>query len=126
METDTINLFYVMLALTICVVLLPLTYLRKITRQVLLELCDRNGTGAEFWLRTADVLAIAGSLILVLMFGRPTADAIEAVRMTLLLALAGVFVTVMFVASNIWRQATRVADRAVVVEPVVIGSKVEA
>jgi hypothetical protein len=126
METNTINLFYVMLALTICVVLLPLTYLRKITRQVLLELCDRNGTGAEFWLRTADVLAIAGSLILVLMFGRPTADAIEAVRMTLLLALAGVFVTVMFVASNIWRQATRVADRAVVVEPVVIGSKVEA
>jgi hypothetical protein len=126
METNTINLFYVMLALTICVVLLPLTYLRKITRQVLLELCDRNGTGAEFWLRTADVLAIAGSLILVLMFGRPTADAIEAVRMTLLLALAGVFATVMFVASNIWRQATRVADRAVVVEPVVIGSKVEA
>jgi hypothetical protein len=126
METNAINLFYVMLALTICVVLLPLTYLRKITRHVLLELCDRNGTGAEFWLRTADVLAIAGSLILVLLFGRPNAGAIEAVRMTLILALAGVFITVMFVASNIWRQATRVADRAVVVEPVVIGSKVEA
>jgi hypothetical protein len=126
METNDINLFYVMLALTICVVLLPLTYLRKITRHVLLELCDRNGTGAEFWLRTADVLAIAGSLMLVLLFGRPNAGAIEAVRMTLILALAGVFITVMFVASNIWRQATRVADRAVVVEPVVIGSKVEA
>jgi hypothetical protein len=100
--------------------------LRKITRQVLLELCDRDGTGAEFWLRTADVLAIAGSLILVLLFGRTTADPVEAVRMTLIMALAGVFVTVMFVASNIWRQATRVANRAVVAEPVVIGSNVEA
>ncbi|MGL4576763.1 MAG: hypothetical protein ACRCV9_18390 [Burkholderiaceae bacterium] len=112
METTTLNLFYIMLALTVCIVLLPLTYMRKITRQVLLELCDRNGTGAEFWLRTADVLAIAGSLILVLIFGRPTADAIEAVRMTLIMALAGVFITVMFVASNIWRQATRAAGRA--------------
>jgi hypothetical protein len=126
METTTLNLFYIMLALTVCIVLLPLTYLRKITRQVLLELCDRDGTGAEFWLRTADVLAIAGSLILVLLFGRTTADPVEAVRMTLIMALAGVFVTVMFVASNIWRQATRVANRAVVAEPVVIGSNVEA
>jgi hypothetical protein len=125
MQTETFSLFYVMLALTVGVVLLPLTYLRKFTRQVLLELCDRNGTGAEFWLRIADVLAIAGSLILVLLFGRPSANPTEAVRMTLMLALAGVFVTVMFVASNIWRQALRAADRAAVAPPV-INNKAEA
>jgi hypothetical protein len=126
METETLHLFYIMLALTVCVVLLPLTYLRKITRHVLLELCGRNGTGAEFWLRTADVLAIAGSLILVLLFGRTTADPLEAVRMTLIMALAGVFITVMFVASNIWRQATRVADRAWENLPAAIDAKTEA
>jgi hypothetical protein len=99
------NIFYAMLALTLAVVLLPLRYLRGATRHVLLDLCDRNEAGAEFWLRTADVLAIAGSLALVLIFGRPSDEPLEAVRITLILALAGVFVSVMFVSSNIWRRA---------------------
>ncbi len=99
-----LGFFCAMLALTLAIVVLPMRYLRGITRKVLLELCDRSETGAEFWLRTSDVLAIAGSFMLVLIFARPAADPVDAVRITLILALLGVFVTVMFVTSNIWRR----------------------
>lgn len=110
MEPEAFSVYYAMLLLTVLIVVLPLRYLRGITRQVLVDLCHRNGTGAEFWLRTADVLALAGALILVLIFTRPNADPVDLIRSTLIAALAGVFITVMFVASNIWRQALRVSN----------------
>jgi hypothetical protein len=107
-----LEIFGAMLVLTLAIVVLPMRYLRSITRKVLLELCDRSETGAEFWLRTSDVLAIAGSFMLVLIFVRPAADPVEAVRITLILALLGVFVTVMFVTSNIWRRVLTNAEAA--------------
>lgn len=69
------------LVLTLGTVGAALLYLRGITRQVLVDQC-RTDTGAEFWLRAADVLALAGSLSLV---------------------LAGIFVTVVMVATSVWR-----------------------
>jgi hypothetical protein len=56
-----LELFLSSLALTLAIVGTALIYLRGITRRVLEELCE-SGTGAEFWLRSADVLALAGSL----------------------------------------------------------------
>lgn len=103
----TLELFLTSLALTLAVVGAALLYLRGITRRVLRELCPTDA-GAEFWLRTADVLALAGSLILVLAFGGAagsTADAVVQLRLTLGLALAGVFVAVVLVSSNVWRNA---------------------
>ena len=103
----TLELFLMSLALTLAVVGAALLYLRSITRRVLRELCPSDA-GAEFWLRTSDVLALAGSLILVLAFGGAagsTADAIVQLRLTLGLALAGVFIAVVLVSSNIWRNA---------------------
>jgi len=61
-----IELFLTSLAITLAVVGTALIYLRSITRRVLMELCASDA-GAEFWLRTADVLALAGSLILVVL-----------------------------------------------------------
>ena len=101
----TVELFLTSLALTLAVVGSALLYLRSITRRVLRELCPTDA-GAEFWLRTADVLALAGSLILVLAFGGAagsTADAVVQLRLTLGLALAGVFIAVVLVSSNVWR-----------------------
>lgn len=101
----TLELFLTSLALTLAVVGAALLYLRGITRRVLQELCPTDA-GAEFWLRTADVLALAGSLILVLAFGGAagsTADAVVQLRLTLGLALAGVFIAVVLVSSNVWR-----------------------
>jgi hypothetical protein len=100
----SLELFVVSLVLTLGTVGTALLYLRGITRQVLVDQC-RSDTGAEFWLRAADVLALAGSLILVLAFGGalPDADWVQQLRLVLSLALAGIFVTVVMVASSVWR-----------------------
>jgi hypothetical protein len=96
------------LALTALVVLPVLAYLRGITRRVLLQLCGSED-GAEFWLRAADVLALAGSLILVLGFGLLTPERgwVEQARVVMLLSLGAVFVTVLVVASTVWRNVPR-------------------
>lgn len=109
----SLELFLTSLALTLAVVGTALLYLRSITRRVLREQCSTDA-GAEFWLRTSDVLALAGSLILVLAFGGAAgnaADAVVQLRLTLGLALAGVFIAVVLVSSNVWRNvaSSRVA-----------------
>jgi hypothetical protein len=100
----SLYLFVVSLILTLGTVGAALLYLRGITRRVLVAQCGSD-TGAEFWLRAADVLALAGSLILVLAFGGmlPGADWVQQLRLVLGLALAGIFVTVVLVASSVWR-----------------------
>lgn len=100
----SMNLFLASLTVTLATVGSALLYLRGITRRVLVAQCGTD-TGAEFWLRSADVLALAGSLILVLAFGGviPGADWVQQLRLVLGLALAGVFITVVLVASSVWR-----------------------
>jgi len=104
-ETDIkLTLFFATLGLCITVVSIAMLYLRHTTRRVIGELCQSDA-GAEFWLRSADILAYSGSLMLVLIFGNATTtqDWVEVVRITLILTLSGLFVTVMFVARNVWR-----------------------
>lgn len=98
-----LTLFFSTLGLTIAVVTIAMLYLRRTTRQVISELCNSDA-GAEFWLRSADILAYSGSLMLVLVFGNSTTtpDWIEAIRITLILTLSGLFITVVFVARNVW------------------------
>jgi exosortase/archaeosortase len=100
----TLDFFLLSLALTLAVVASALIYLRGITRRVLVQMCHGE-TGAEFWLRAADVLALTGSLLLVLAFGGtlPDASFVTQLRLVLGLAAAGIFVTVVLVASNVWR-----------------------
>lgn len=107
----SIDLFFASLALTLGTVGAALLYLRGITRRVLVQQCGSD-TGAEFWLRSADLLALAGSLILVLVFGGawPGADWVQQLRLVLGLALAGVFATVVLVASSVWRNLPTPAE----------------
>jgi hypothetical protein len=97
-------LFFSTLLFTVFVVAIAMLYLRRTTRHVIVELC-KSEAGAEFWLRSADILAYSGALMLVLIFGRSTnaQDWVEAIRITLILTLAGVFMTVVFVAHNVWK-----------------------
>ena len=99
-----LTLFFSTLGLTIAVVTIAMLYLRRTTRQVICELCHSDA-GAEFWLRSSDILAYCGALILVLVFGSTTStqDLVEALRITLILTLSGIFITVIFVARNVWR-----------------------
>ena len=95
--------FIAALVLTLGTVGAALLYLRGITRRVLVEQC-RSDTGAEFWLRSADVLALAGSLILVLTFGGLTPEAgwVQQLRLVLGLALCGVFAAVLTITRSVW------------------------
>lgn len=99
-----LDFFLLSLALTLGVIGAALLYLRGVTRRVLRELCHTD-VGAAFWLRSADVLALSGSLILVLAFGGTlhSASEVDQLRLVLGLALAGLFITVVLVASNVWR-----------------------
>jgi hypothetical protein len=85
--------------------LLAVGYLKPILLKVLRTLCDAEG-GAEFWLRSAYVLAVCGTLLLMLTFGdfRESATVVDTLRRALWLVLASVFVTVGFMARQVWGQ----------------------
>ena len=61
-----IEMFLSNLVVTVSVVTLAMLYLRHATRKVIRDLCHTD-TAAEFWLRSTDVLAYSGALMLVLM-----------------------------------------------------------
>jgi len=112
-----IELFLTSLTITLAIVGAALIYLRGITRSVLKELCASDA-GAEFWLRTADVLALAGSLILVIAFGgaASASDPVTQIRLAVGLALAGVFIAVVLVSSSVWRNVAGGSAEATVKE----------
>jgi hypothetical protein len=106
---NAFSLFVINLVLTLGVVSVAMYYLRHTTRRVIADLC-RTEAAAEFWLRSTDVLAYSGALFLVLMFGDYDAsDWVDSLRVTLVLTLVGLFVTVIVAANSIWSRAERLA-----------------
>lgn len=100
--------FLLSLALSISLPMVAVRYLEPILVKVLRGLCDAEG-GAEFWVRSAYLLAVSGTVVLQLSFGRFDAhvEPIDVLRRTLWLVLAGVFITVAFIASRVWGQVAR-------------------
>ncbi len=88
--------------------IVALNYMRPILLTVLRQICDAEG-GAEFWLRSAYLLATSGSLLLTLVFALGADGIEELVRRSLISTLIGVFVTVGFIAYTVWGQVTRPA-----------------
>ncbi|RMX08589.1 hypothetical protein D8I35_05830 [Corticibacter populi] len=88
-----------------------LAYMRPILADVLRALCT-TGQGVEFWLRSANVLAISGTLLLILSFGDFDAGSSVAgsLRRTTWLVLAGIFMTVAYITRSVRRQLPA-ADR---------------
>ena len=98
-----LQIFAVNLVAALLVVTFAMWYLRRTTRSVIEELCPTEAA-AEFWLRSTDILAYSGVLILVLLFGEfSQADWVGSLRLTMLLTLSGLFLAVVLVASNIWK-----------------------
>ena len=97
-------------ALLIAIVgpVLALRYLRSILLQVITLLCPSSGS-AEFWWRVINVLALCGSLLLMLVFGPgdETMSFSGLLRRSLLLVTLAVFVSVAIVSSRIWRGVER-------------------
>jgi len=99
------NLFFVSLLIALVGPVIAIAYLKPILYKVLRMLCDADG-GAEFWIRCAYLLAVSGTLLLMLTFGEfnDRSSVIDTVRRSLWLVLAGVFVTVAIISRNVWTQ----------------------
>jgi hypothetical protein len=109
------SLFFLSLLVGVLGPIVAVSYLRPILVKVLKGLCDADG-GAEFWVRSAYLLAVSGTLLLMLSFGRFDAqvDTIDAWQRILWLVFAGTFVTIAFIAINVWSQVgAALRERAV-------------
>lgn len=107
-------LFAASLLIAIAGPIIAVSYLRPILLKVLRSFCDADG-GAEFWIRSAYLLAVSGTVFLTLVFGQfdPEASAVDALRRALLIVIAGVFVTVGLIATRVWGQVQQIqASRA--------------
>lgn len=98
-------LFLASIAIAILGPIVAISYLRPILVKVLASLCDAEG-GAEFWIRCAYLLAICGTLLLMLTFGLFERDTtvVDSLRRSLALVMAGVFATVALISRNVWAQ----------------------
>lgn len=98
-------LFFLSLAVGVAGPVVAVSYLRPILVKVLVGLCDADG-GAEFWVRSAYLLAVCGTELLMLSFGvfNTDADLVSSLRRDLWLVMAGVFVTIAFIANTVWSQ----------------------
>jgi hypothetical protein len=105
------SLFLLSLLIAVTGPVLAITYLRPILLKVLHSLCSAEG-GAEFWLRSAYLLAVCGTLLLMLSFGQFDAQAtvVDTLRRALWLVLLGVFATVGLISHQVWGQVRDLLD----------------
>mgnify|MGYP001765466759 CR=1 FL=1 len=98
-------LFIASVAIAIMGPIVAISYLRPILVKVLGSLCDAEGS-AEFWIRCAYLLAICGTLLLMLTFGlfEENTTLVDSLRRSLALVMAGVFATVALISRNVWSQ----------------------
>jgi hypothetical protein len=101
----SLSLFALSLIIGVAGPVIAVSYLRPILVKVLVGLCDADG-GAEFWVRSAYLLAVCGTVLLMLSFGRfePQVDVVTSLQRSLWLVFAGVFMTIAFIATKVWRQ----------------------
>lgn len=94
-------LFLLSIVIAIIVPIIALRYLRPILVRVLARLCHDEPNGAEFWVRSAYLLAASGTL-----FGNfsEKASLLDALHRALLLVCGGVFISVATIAHHIWKQ----------------------
>jgi len=85
--------------------LLAIGYLKPILLVVLDSLCVEplpGKVGAQFWIRSAYVLAIAGTLMLALTFGEFHGSLLDALHRALWLAAAGCFAAIAIITRQVW------------------------
>lgn len=99
------TLFLLSLLIAIVGPLVAISYLKPILIKVLHTLCNADGA-AEFWVRSAYLLAVCGTLLLMLSFGefREGASVVDTLRRALWLVFAGVFTSVAMISRQVWAQ----------------------
>ncbi len=106
------KLFLLALSIAVLGPVVAISYLRPILNKVLAGLCDADG-GAEFWIRCAYLLAVSGTLVLMLVFGHFDSghSIVDALRRALLLVVVGVFASVALISRNVWSQVNELLKR---------------
>ena len=97
--------FVVTLLIALLGPVLAIGYLQPILLVVLDALCVEplpGKVGAHFWVRSAYVLAIAGTLVLALTFGEFYGSLLDALRRALWLAAAGSFLSIALITRRVW------------------------
>lgn len=83
--------------------ILAASYLREVTRALLLDLCG-TPERADFWVRTTAILLAGTPLALVLVFGHNANPLPEVIHQAMTLSLIGTLLAVAFLARLIWKQ----------------------
>jgi len=97
--------FAITLFIAIAGPIVAISYLRPILIPVLDSMCPeqlRGSVGAHFWVRSAYVLAVAGTLVLALVFGEFNGDPLAATHRALLLTAGGCFLSIATIARRVW------------------------
>jgi len=108
-----LQILFLSLSVSVFFPLFVLGYLRTVLSALLTGVCGNNDA-ADFWFRCLQILAVSGSVILVIGFvpNHAGADWLQVIRSTLILTSMGIFVAVAIVAKSIWNNAVRPALNA--------------
>lgn len=105
-----LQILFLSLFVSVSLPLLVLGYLRNVLYKLMGNACSSNDA-AEFWFRSLQILAISGSIILVISFVPvyPGVSWLQVVRSTLIFTSVGVFAAVAIVARSIWNSMVKPA-----------------
>lgn len=108
-----LQILYLSLFVSVFFPLLVLAYLRNVLYKLLSSVCS-DTDAADFWFRRLQILAVSGSVVLVIGFVPSYAGVnwLQIVRSTLILTSMGIFAAVAIVARSIWSSAVRPAINA--------------
>ena len=114
--------FSLTLAIAVLGPMLAIGYMQPILLVVLDSLCVEplpGKVGAHFWIRSAYVLAIAGTLVLALTFGDFYGSTLGAVHRALWLTAAGCFLSIAVITRRVWAptQDKLARQQAITVKP---------
>ncbi len=105
-----LQILFLSLFVSVTLPLLVLGYLRNVLYKLMGSACNSNDA-ADFWFRSLQILAISGSIILVISFVPVYSGVswLQVVRSTLILTSVGVFAAVAIVARSIWNTMVKPA-----------------
>lgn len=98
------------LFVAVAIPLLVMAYLRNVLFKLLGSVCG-NEVAAEFWFRCLLILAISGSVVLVIGFvpNDGVTSWLQVIRSTLILTSVGIFAAITIVARSIWKSVVQPA-----------------
>lgn len=105
-----LQILFLSLFISIYIPLLVLRYLRNVLTRLMGSVCG-NTDAADFWFRCLQILAISGSVILVIGFvpSYTGVNWLQVLRSTLILTSMGIFTAVAIVARSIWNTVVKPA-----------------